>query len=217
MGFVVIIDGPNFINALIKQYDKDYVINRLRLPALHTIIQQRLGISGLSSHPFIHTYFICSKRQRIGEFRASDRDNLLNKLNSQIGVTVTEIEQTETSGEIRKEKEVDMHVFIKMLEMGPLSTFKDPWKHIVLISSDKDFVPAIRILSQLGTHTITVGFNNEKSRYPPELIGESFLFLELGSLLSDAEALNLTEEVFGKICEGLCFTMFIRYNILYNR
>ena len=80
-----------------------------------------------------------------------------------------------------------MSVFIQMLETGPLApTIHDPWRHIVLISSDKDFVPAIRILSKMGVHTVVVGFQSKP--YPIELINESFLFLDLEEIFKEIES-----------------------------
>ena len=94
-----------------------------------------------------------------------------------------------------KEQQVDMSVFIRMLNMGPLSIPQhDPWRHIVLISSDSDFAPAIRLLCNMGTHTITVGFRKFvpegkkfAKRYPVELINESYLFLELSEIIEEME------------------------------
>jgi len=180
MPVTIIVDGPNFINALIREgKDLDYIINTLSFSTLHGLIQNRLNRSGLVGHPFLHIYFICSNKKQIGPFKKSgDRDKIIDKITKELGVSVVEIKQSETN--IGPEKEVDMEVFIHMLEMGPLSPNPSEWKHICLISADKDYVPAIRILCKLGTHTVIVGFNTEKSKFPVELINESYLFIELG-------------------------------------
>jgi uncharacterized LabA/DUF88 family protein len=72
-----------------------------------------------------------------------------------------------------------------MLEMGPLSIpHYDPWRYVVLISSDSDYVPAIRLLSRMGTHTIVAGFRKLKDKeYPIELINESYLFIEMSEII----------------------------------
>jgi uncharacterized LabA/DUF88 family protein len=188
MGFVIVIDGPNFINDLEAcGKDVNYILGTLSLPAFQMAIQERLRANGLLSHPFIHTYFVCSEKKRIGEsIRGSDRDRLIEKLRNQRGVTVDEIRQSHGKG---KEQQVDMSVFIRMLEVGPLAIpMYDPWRHIVLVSSDSDYVPAIRMLSRMGTHTIVVGFRNLKEKeYPIELINESFLFLEMSEILTEME------------------------------
>ncbi len=186
MGFVIVVDGPNFINDLQRSgKDVNYMVDTLSLPTIQMIIQDRLNKHGLQSHPFIHTYFVCSDRGEIGEdVRGKDKEKLLNKLRNERGVTVDEIKQAHGKG---KEKEVDMHVFIRMLEMGPLAFHNDPWRHIVLIASDSDYVPAIRMLSKMGTHTIAIGFRKKKKKYPIELINESYLFLEMSEILEEME------------------------------
>jgi uncharacterized LabA/DUF88 family protein len=110
----------------------------------------------------------------------------LNNFGRERGVTTVEIEQSKTGK--GREQEVDMSVFIQMLEVGPLTFPYDPWRHVVLISSDKDFVPAIRTLSKMGCHTIVVGFDNDEKPFPMELINESYLFLELGEIIKEMES-----------------------------
>lgn len=161
MPFIIVIDGPNFINDLHRQgKNNEYILNKLSLPDIQALIQRRLrSPGGLRSHPFIHTYFVCSNKGRIGKFKGDERRELLNKLRRERGFIVIEIEQSKTGK--GKEEQVDMSVFIQMLEVGPLAyPYFDPWRHIVLISSDKDFVPAIRTLRKMGVHTVVVGFDN---------------------------------------------------------
>lgn len=186
MGFVIVVDGPNFINDL-KNHDKDknYIMKVLSFPVLHEIVQAELNSNGLSGHPFIHTYFVILARKRIGDFKNDERDAFINKLKTERGVTVDEIVQSRKDG---SEEQVDMNVFIRMLEMGPLARPNyDKWRHIVLLSKDRDYVPAIRLLSQMGIHTIVAGFDSKSHPYPIELKNESYLFLELGDLLDKME------------------------------
>ena len=183
MGFVTIIDGPNFIND-IHRYGKDvnFILNNLSLPGIDECLQQELKKQGLASHPFIHTYFVVADRGHLGKLDHEERNKFLNKLRNEKGITVDEIIQSHRKG---KEQQVDMSVFIRMLEMGPLSIpHYDPWRHIVLISSDSDYVPAIRLLSRMGTHTIVAGFRKlGEKEYPIELINESYLFIEMSGIL----------------------------------
>jgi hypothetical protein len=183
MGFAIIVDGPNFIND-IHRYGKDvdFLLNNLSFPAIDGRIQQKLKENGLSSHPFIHTYFVVSDRGNLGHLKNEDKIKFLNILRNQREVTVDEIIQSHGKG---KEQQVDMSVFIRMLEMGPLSIpHYDPWRHIVLISSDSDYVPAIRLLSRMGTHTIVAGFRKlGEKEYPIELINEAYLFIEMSEIV----------------------------------
>jgi hypothetical protein len=198
MGFVMIVDGPNLINDLHGSgKGMNYILETLSFPKIHSIIQRNLNIQGLRGHPFVNTYFVCSDRGRIGEFKGEDRQRLLQKLKNEKGVTVDEIKQSHGKG---REEQVDMSVFIRMLEMGPLSFPRnDPWRHVVLVASDSDYVPAIRLLSKMGTHTIVVGFREikndrtgETKKYPIELINESHLYLEMSEILSEMENSEVT-------------------------
>ena len=177
MPFMIVIDGPNFINAL-RQHGKDkyYIMNKLSFPVLHSLIQQRLRESGLSSHPFFHTEFICSNKPRIGEFRGEERLKLLAKLRRQTGVSVRIVKLSSKGSE---EKGVDMTVFSTMLERGGVLT------HVVLIGADRDYVPALNALTKRNIHTIVVGYDDYK--FLEALVNESYLFLNLKDLLDDME------------------------------
>jgi uncharacterized LabA/DUF88 family protein len=67
-----------------------------------------------------------------------------------------------------------------MLAMGEKN-----WDHIVLITRDKDFVPAIKELMNKKIHVILIGFDD--GTFPIALINECFLFLDLGELLKEME------------------------------
>lgn len=64
--------------------------------------------------------------------------------------------------------------------------------HIVLFSCDTDFVPAIRLLAEQGTHVIIVGFKTDTPLLKEELINESYLSLNLSELLAQMEKRQLT-------------------------
>ena len=187
MGFVVIVDGPNFLNDLQRSgKNKEYILKTLSLPALQEAIQRDLNEHGLKGHPFIHTYFVCSDKGRIGDSEGEEKQRLLLKFKHELGVTVDEIKQNNKHGE---ENFVDMNIFIRMLEMGPFARpYHDEWRHVVLVSSDSDFAPAIRMLSQMGVHTVVVGFSDLPGKvFPEELRNESYLFLDLSHLLYEME------------------------------
>lgn len=177
MPFMIVIDGPNFINELHRHgKDKDYIMNKLSFPVLHSLIQQRILENGLYSHPFLHTEFICSNKPKIGEFRGEERLKLFAKLRRQTGVSVRIVELS-SKGE--EEKGVDMTVFSTMLERGGVLT------HVVLIGADRDYVPALNALTKRNIHTIVVGYDDYK--FLEALVNESYLFLNLKDLLDDME------------------------------
>jgi len=180
MGFTIIIDGPNFINDLHRhKKDKNYILNTFSFPIFHTIIQQKLKDEGLASHPFFGTQFICSNKDQIGAFREEEKNQLLTKLMREKGVHVKEIN---LSSKDSQEKAVDISVFAKMLEVGD----GEHWKHVVLIASDKDYVPAIEALTNKGIHVVLIGFDD--GDFPIELINQCFLFIDLGWIITEMEA-----------------------------
>jgi len=178
--FIIVIDGPNFINELHRHgKDKEYIMNKLSLPNLQAVIQEKLRENGLYSHPFLHTEFVCSNKPQIGEFKGRERTRLLKKLMSERGVSVRKVELS-SKGE--QEKGVDITVFATMLERGGLLT------HIVLIGADRDYVPALNALTKRNIHTIVAGFKDGK--FVDLLINESYLFLDLKELLAEMEKIK---------------------------
>lgn len=183
MAFSIIVDGHNFINDL-ERYgkDKDYILKQLSFPVLDAIIQDRLRAEGLYSHPFMRTEFVCSDRGPIGSLKGAQRDELIKKLKNEKGVTVLEVPQHVKH--VKQQKGVDLTVFIRMMTL-----IKSPAQphHIVLFASDTDYVPAMRLLAEQGTHVIIVGFKNAVPLLNEDLINESYLSLDLGELLAQIE------------------------------
>ena len=58
---------------------------------------------------------------------------------------------------------------------------------IVLFASDTDYVPALRLLAEQGTHVIIVGFRTGTSSLNEGLVNESYLSLDFGELLKNME------------------------------
>jgi uncharacterized LabA/DUF88 family protein len=180
MAFSIIVDGHNFINDL-ERYGKgkDYLLRELSFPKLHLIIQERLKLEGLYSHPFIHTEFVCSDRGQIASLRGNDRNELIKKLRQEKGVTVIEVPQ-HTS----KQKGVDFTVFIRMMTLS--KSLAQPHE-IVLFASDTDYIPALRLMAEQGTHVVMVGFVKDQPTLKEGLINESYLTLDLAELLRTME------------------------------
>ena len=180
MAFSIVVDGHNFINDLIRYgKDKDYILQQLSFPLLHDIVQKKMRSAGLYSHPFIHTEFVCSDRGPIGPFKPNEKDALIKKLKNEMGVTVREVPQHTDASD--KQKGVDFTVFIRMMTLA--KSLIQP-HHVVLLASDTDYVPVIRLMTEQGVHIVIVGF---KDKLNEELINESYLFLDLGELLEEME------------------------------
>ena len=154
-------------------------MNKLSFPILHAVIQKRLRAEGLYSHPFIHTEFICSDHGEIGPFKGDERKEVLKKLKYEKGVTILEIPH-----HTKKQKGVDLAVFIRMMTLA-----RSPMQphEIVLFSSDTDYVPALRLIAEQGTHVVIVGFKTGSCSLNEGLVNESYLSLDLGELLEDME------------------------------
>lgn len=180
MAFSIVVDGHNFINDL-ERYGKgkDYIFKELSFPSLQAIIQKKLKIEGLYSHPFIHTEFVSSDRGPIGSIKGPERDDLIRKLKNEKGVTVLEVPQHTT-----KQKGVDFTVFIRMMTLA-----KSPAQphEIVLFASDTDYIPALKLMAEMGTHVVIVGFMKNGPVLNEGLVNESYLSLDLEQLLQQME------------------------------
>lgn len=180
MAFSIVVDGHNFINDLERfGKKKDFILKQLSFPILHAIIQEKLRAEGLYSHPFIHTEFISSDRGQIGSLRGTERNELIRKLKNEKGVTVLEVPQHTT-----KQKGVDFTVFIRMMTLA-----KSPAQphEIVLFASDTDYIPALKLMAEMGTHVVIVGFMKNGPILNEGLVNESYLSLDLEQLLQQME------------------------------
>lgn len=192
MAFTLVIDGPNFINMLHNLgKDQEEILYSFSFEVFRDVIQRVLKRRGLYSHPFLHAEFIYSNKPRIGDFTNDKKETLIDKIGNSDGFTPKEISLT---GEKQQEKGVDIAVFAKMMDVMLNSlTVRDP-QHVVLIASDKDYVPALQLLRRVGIHTMVVGpkkyvdrRDKKTKEYPKELIYESYIFLDLKEVLDEME------------------------------
>jgi uncharacterized LabA/DUF88 family protein len=171
MRFCIIVDGTNFINRLFEMgKEKSYVLNELSFPEIAARIQQLLRENGL---PAIYngTDFYCSNK-KISDLTKTDTDKLLDKLRYERGVTVEQVGII-TDG---KEKALDTSIIIRMFEVI------DYYDIVVLLASDRDYIPAFELLRKKGKYIVTVGC---KGKHPIELINKSYLFLEIENILKN--------------------------------
>ncbi|MGA1822707.1 MAG: NYN domain-containing protein [Thermoplasmatota archaeon] len=181
MPFSIIIDGPNFISRLKQKKGQDYVLNTFDFGKFHHYIQKRLTEMHLNSHPFVHTYFICSDGGSIGTIDESRRDELLRKIGHSRGVSVLEVKQH--TSKTRGEKGVDMTVLTKAIDC-----FNSSDNHeIVIITQDSDFVPAIKCLTQLNAHVIVCGFFHKNSNTDEQLINVSYDHIDLQKIITQMD------------------------------
>jgi len=98
----------------------------------------------------------------------------LDKFRKETGVTVHRI-PLKTD---KKEKGVDSSVITRMFEV------QNFYETVVLVASDKDYVPAIELLRTWGKYAITVGYSD---KHPIELINFSYLFLDIDDIFAYAK------------------------------
>jgi hypothetical protein len=196
MAFSIVVDGHNFINDLERSgRGKDYILGRLSFPILTGIIQEKLRTEGLYSHPFIHAEFVCSDHGPIGSLKGADRDHLIKKLKNEKGVTVIEVLQ-----HTAKQKGVDFTVFIRMMTLA--RCLAQP-QEIVLLASDTDYIPAMRLMAETGTHVVIVGFMKSGPVLNEGLINESYLAIDLEGLLEKMEKASDDQRIASDRREGL--------------
>jgi uncharacterized LabA/DUF88 family protein len=58
------------------------------------------------------------------------------------------------------------------------------YETVVLVASDKDYVPAIEVLRTWGKYVIPVGYSD---KHPTELINFSYLFLDIDDIFAYAK------------------------------
>ncbi len=181
ISFTIIIDGPNFLNSLTRHgKDRDYLM-AFCFPTFRRTIQARLKELGLSHRTFKGTEFVCSNKKQLGPFTGRDRPRFLDKLKREQGVSVTVVGlSTPTSGQ---EKGVDTTVITKMFEA---SENLGRQCEIILVASDRDYIPPTQVLRRWGCHIINVAFDD--AFHSADQINESFMFFDLKGILKQMDA-----------------------------
>ena len=173
MRFCIIIDGSNFINRLLEHgVSKEYILNEFSLFEFAKDIRGILKAKDLGFQLFT-TDFYCSKKN-LSQFNQQETDKLLDKFKEETGVTIHRI-PLKTD---KKEKGVDSSVITRMFEV------QNFYETVVLVASDKDYVPAIEVLRTWGKYVITVGYSD---KHPTELINFSYLFLDIDDIFAYAK------------------------------
>lgn len=188
IAFIVIIDGPNFLNSLLR-HDRDpaYVMD-FSFPTFRRTLQAMLEELGLSHHPFMGTEFVCSNKHQLGPFKDSQRNYFVRKLKREQGISVTEVNLS-SPNEGGREKGVDTTVMVKMFEAA---LNLGPECEILLVASDRDYIPPTRVLRRRGFHVINVAFDDE--HHSEDQINESFMFLDMAQVLKRMEEARETVE-----------------------
>ncbi len=174
MRFCIIIDGSNFINRLLEHgVSKEYILNEFSLFKFAEDIRGILKAKDLRFQLFTIDFY-CSKKN-LSQFNQQETDKLLDKFKEETGVTIHRI-PLKTD---KKEKGVDSSVITRMFEV------QNFYETVVLVASDKDYVPAIEVLRTWGEYVITVGYSDKT--HPTELINFSYIFLDIDNIFAYAK------------------------------
>ena len=149
-------------------------------PTFRRVIQARLREVGLSYQTFKGTEFICSNKKQLGPFTGRRRTKFIDKLKREQGVSVIEVNLSRPNS--GHEKGVDTTVITKMFEASENLGRKC---EIILVASDRDYIPPTRVLRRWGCHIINVAFDD--AFHSADQINESFMFFELRDILEKME------------------------------
>ncbi len=166
--FPIVIDGPNFINRILDmKIDKDLIAKQLSLNGFRTRIKELLNEQSIESDLSL-IEFVCSKKMFGAgkqKFSQKERDLLLSRLMREIGVHIEEVNLPGSS-----EKGVDNMVTSK------IETFSRNFENIILISTDRDYVPTLKKMREQGTRIFLIPL----SKNPPiELINEAYITIDM--------------------------------------
>ncbi len=176
MPFIIIIDGPNFINSLTRHgKDPDYIKN-FHFPTFRRTIQAMLKELDLSYRTFKGTEFVCSNKKQLGPFVGSKRTRFIKKLKREQGISITEVSLSARNA--GSEKGVDTTVIVKIFEAALNLGHKC---EIILVASDRDYIPPCQILRRRGFHVINVAYDD--AHHSDDQINESFMFLNLQEII----------------------------------
>ena len=162
----IIIDGPNYINRVLEfEISPLHVARQLSLSRLRETVDKKLqefdSVSGLLDS----VEFVCSKRRfgpKKGKFSEEQQSLLLDRFRSEKGTHVDIVDIPGAS-----EKGVDSTI------SGIIEDHASNLETIVLVTSDRDFIPTIRRLRH-RTKIILVALNK---KFPKELENEGFATL----------------------------------------
>lgn len=180
----VVIDGPNFVNRIADHGHKgrllseDFHLTHIN-GYLQSEIKNRLGYARCLS-----VDFICSQKllgDDVAKLSGEEQSKLLESFKHEPLTTVREIVICDN-----KEKGVDVAVASKLFELS------DSCETLVLISSDKDYIPALEVLRNRGRYLVTMGFWDS---HPIELINLSHIFFDL-------DELYFKREIIGKVAKS---------------
>lgn len=166
--FFIAIDGANFINRIIEHgVEKSKIVNNLSIERLkcniEMTVKHSIGSSRVIGIDFFHSNRLIGPKGN--RFTKSEQEQLINRFKKEIGITTREIV---IPGE--EEKGVDIAVASALFEKAGIC------ETLILIASDRDYVPVLESLRRLGKFVVTVGFIES---HPIELVNLSFLFIDL--------------------------------------
>jgi uncharacterized LabA/DUF88 family protein len=171
----VVIDGPNFINA-IKSHgiDNESIASYLSLTKLKYVLDMQCSLIN-RSWDFGRVDFVCSQKLFGGigdKFTNDQRERMLRRFKFEAGVHVEE-----TNNEGKEEKGVDVTVAVKLIRYSEGAVV------LSLISEDKDYIPVLKYLAEKDRHVMAV--KAKKGEYPEGLVNEAYACLDISESIHD--------------------------------
>jgi uncharacterized LabA/DUF88 family protein len=164
----LLIDGPNFINSLIRFGIKhDLIAKQFSLERIEQIFkfdkffrENQFSIDRIE--------FFCSDKQfgpQKDKFTRNEQQSMLQNLSREKGVHVNTVSIPGSS-----EKGVDSSIILRMDEILENSD------HLILISSDRDFIPALQKFRKKNKVILTTSLTED---FPIELNNEAYYHITI--------------------------------------
>lgn len=169
MKFFMVIDGPNIISRLIDiGIKKEIIVHQLSINKLYNDEIKRILRIEFSTITCLGLEFICSEKSPGPQKKKLSKEEfniLTERLSFENSVYLNKISISSNN-----EKGVDVAVAMRMIEVSETCDI------ICLVSSDKDYIPALEFLRKKGKYIVTAGI---KEKHPKEIINLSYLFIDL--------------------------------------
>lgn len=164
----VVVDGPNFICRLMEQGLSPYEIaDSFSVNEFHNFVHKQV-VKTIGTPRTTGLDFFCSTKRpgpKNNKLTRGQMDRMLKRFSHEPKVTVHQVALASQS-----EKGVDIAIAAKLFE------YLDYCETFVLVSSNKDFVPALETLKRKAKYVVTFAFSGT---HPIELINLSYHFIEV--------------------------------------
>ena len=173
MAYSVIIDGPNFIARLIDHgLDKEFIANKF---SLNNFLIKEIRISLMKefgADSALGLEFLYSQKIPGPSNNKMSREQWQRFIERESQENAVFLKKVQINSD--KEKGVDIAVAVRLIEIAEMCNV------VCLVSSDKDFLPALEYLKNKGIYICTAGIGQ---LHPIELKNVSYFFIDISNYL----------------------------------